>query len=257
MLKIDSVAAFNDNYIWLIHAPDGQHVLIVDPGDAEPVIEVIQQRNLIPVAVLITHGCHDHVDGIETLLQHYDVPVYGPNNEFIPYLTHPLFACNELMVSSLFPAICVLDIPGHTKGHIGFLIDGCLFCGDTLFAAGCGRLHGNPAELLFQSLQQISQLPLDTKIYCAHEYTEANLRFAATLEPKNADIKQRIIDTALMRNNGGPSLPSTMRLELETNPFLRCEQSNIVDAAQRFSGQILATPVDVFTALRLWKDRQA
>jgi len=254
MLKIDAVPAFNDNYIWFIHAADKQHVLIVDPGDAQPVIDAIVQQNLIPVALLITHGCHDHIDGIEALLKHYDVPVYGPKNEFIPHLTHPLSACDALIIDPLFPTCRVLDIPGHTKGHIGFLIDSNLFCGDTLFAAGCGRLHGNPAEILFNSLQQIADLAADTKIYCAHEYTEANLRFAATIEPNNKSIQQRIIATKKIRQQGLRSLPSQLDLELQTNPFLRCTQTEVKHAAEKNSAQQLATPRQVFTALRKWKD---
>ncbi|MDC9725467.1 MAG: hydroxyacylglutathione hydrolase [Gammaproteobacteria bacterium] len=254
MLKIDAIPAFNDNYIWFIHAPDTQHVLIVDPGDAVPVFDAIKQHDLIPIAILITHGCHDHVDGIGDLLEQYDLPVYGPENEFIPHITHPLSACDELSISPHFPAFRVLDLPGHTKGHIGFLMEGCLFCGDTLFGAGCGRLHGNPAELLFRSLQQVVELPSETLIYCAHEYTEANLRFAVEIEPKNEAIRQRIVDTALMRKQGEVSLPSTLALERQTNPFLRCGQSDVNKAAERWSAQQLDSQQAVFTELRKWKD---
>lgn len=254
MLKIDAVPAFNDNYIWFIHAADKQHILIVDPGDAEPVISAILQQELIPVAILITHGCHDHVDGIGRLLEEYDLPVYGPKNEFIPHLTHPLSACDELIIDPLFPAFRVLDIPGHTKGHIGFLVENNLFCGDTLFAAGCGRLHGNPAEMLFHSLQRIALLPQQTQIYCAHEYTEANLRFAEVLEPENIHIPQRISGVRRLRQQGLSSLPSQLDLELHTNPFLRCDVDTIKKAAEKWSSQQLKTSLQVFTMLREWKD---
>lgn len=255
MFTIQAIPAFKDNYIWIIQADGSKHVLIVDPGDAKPVLDAIKQQNLIPVALLITHGCHDHVDGIAEFLQHYDVPVYGPKNEFIPHLTHPLSACDELIVDPLFPAFRVLDLPGHTKGHIGFLVEGNLFCGDVLFGAGCGRLHAGPAELMFESLQQIAQLSEETIIYCAHEYTENNLGFAMTVEPDNPDIKLRIKDTALMRQQGEPSIPFTLALELATNPFLRCEKAEVIQSAQHYSELDLPIPSSVFRALRLWKDQ--
>lgn len=254
MLNIHAVSAFNDNYIWFIQAENSQHVLIVDPGDAEPVIKAIKQQGLIPVALLITHGCHDHVDGINELLTHYKLPVYGPKNEFIPSITAPLSACDELVISPLFPPFKIVDIPGHTKGHIGFLIEGNLFCGDTVFGAGCGRLHGNPAKLLFQSLKQIAQLPLDLQIYCAHEYTQDNLRFAATVEPNNADIQKRIIDTKQLRKKGKATIPFSLGLEHKTNPFIRCDRHDVIQSTQIFANKNLITEEDIFTHLRLWKN---
>lgn len=255
MLTIQAIPAFNDNYIWFIQAPDSRRILIVDPGDAKPVIKAIKQQGFVPIALLITHGCHDHVDGINELLQHYDMPVYGPKNEFIPHITHPLSASDGLIVDTVFPAIRVLDIPGHTRGHLGFVIEGKLFCGDALFGAGCGRLYSGPAKVLFQSLQQIAQLPKDTMIYCAHEYTENNLHFARLIEPDNADIQQRIMNTALLRQQGKPSIPFTLALELATNPFLRCEQSEVIQAAEQFAGKPLLSPAAVFSTLRSWKDQ--
>ena len=255
MLNIHAIPAFEDNYIWLIQDQGSQHVLIVDPGEAQPVLEAIKRQNLIPVAILITHGCHDHVDGIEELLQHYDVPVYGPKNEFIPHITHPLSACVGLIIEPSFAAIRVLDIPGHTKGHIGFLIEGCLFCGDTLFGAGCGRLHSGPARVMFDSLQQIAQLPKETVVYCAHEYTENNLRFAAMIEPENNEIQQRIKDTAVLRQQNLPSLPSDLALELATNVFLRCQQESVIQASRQFAGERVSSPAEVFSILRTWKDQ--
>lgn len=254
MLKIDAIPAIKDNYIWFIQPQGSQQLLIVDPGDAEPVITAIEQDDLTPVAILITHGCHDHVDGIEALVKRYDIPVYGPKNEFIPYITHPLGACDDLVINPHFPTLRVLDIPGHTKGHIGFLTEDCLFCGDALFAAGCGRLHSGPADVLFHSLQQIAQLPLDTRVYCAHEYTQANLRFATEVEPNNKRIQQRLKDTELLRQRGLPSLPSLLALELETNPFLRCDNEQVKQAAEQWSAQQLETKQQVFAAIRKWKD---
>ncbi|MFW5450589.1 MAG: hydroxyacylglutathione hydrolase [Methylophagaceae bacterium] len=254
-LNIHSIAIFNDNYIWLIEQPTSKHLLIVDPGNAEQLMTIIAQQQFIPVAILITHACHDHIDGIKPLLKHYDIPVYGPTIENVPRMTHPLSARDHLNIDTAFPAIRVLDVPGHTAGHIAYLMEDNLFCGDTLFGAGCGRLHNGTAAQLFQSLRQIATLPIQTKIYCAHEYTEANLRFAATIEPHNTDIQQRIKDTANIRQQDKASLPSTLELELATNPFLRCHQADVVQAVEQFSGKQLVTDVEVFTELRLWKDQ--
>jgi len=255
MLNIHPIPAFNDNYIWLIEQPESRRILIVDPGDARPVIQAIEQQQFIPVALLITHHHHDHIGGIKQLIERYKVPVYGPQIPTITNITHPVKAGDKLIIDPDFPNITILDISGHTAVHLAFLFEDCLFCGDTLFGAGCGRLLGGTAKQLFQSLQQIAALPVQTKIYCAHEYTEVNLRFAATIEPNNPDVKQRIKETQALRNQDKPSLPSTLALELATNPFLRCEQTTVIQAVEQFSGKHLATPLEVFTELRLWKDQ--
>ena len=254
MLKIHAIPAFKDNYIWFIQAANNQDVLIVDPGEAEAVLTAIKQQRLSPVAILITHGCHDHVDGIKEILDEYDIEVYGPKNEFIPYLTQPLLGQTSLTIADHFPAIEILDIPGHTVGHIGFLIENKLFCGDTLFAAGCGRLHSGPADVMFKSLQGIAQLPKETEIYCAHEYTQANLRFAATVEPENSAVQLRIVETEKCRQQGLPSLPSRLDLELKTNPFLRCDQKQLKVIVEDYAQQKLESDELVFTELRKWKD---
>ncbi len=255
MLNIHAIPAFNDNYIWLIQVPNSQKVLIVDPGDAQPVLDAIKQHHLEPAALLITHGCHDHIDGISSLLEHYDLPVYGSENEKIPHLTQIVSENERLQIEGVFPNITVLEVPGHTKGHIAFLIEDSLFCGDTLFGAGCGRLHSGTAEQLYTSLQKIAQLPPHTKIYGAHEYTQANLRFAATVEPSNIAIQQRIKDTLNIRQKEMPSLPSDLALELATNPFLRCHHANVIHSVEQFSEQKLTGDIAVFTALRAWKDQ--
>lgn len=255
MLTIQAVHAFNDNYIWFIEEPDSKNLLIVDPGDAEPVIQAIEQQELKPIAVLITHHHADHIAGIHQLVTKYNIPVYGPETETIPHLTHPLTACDDLMINASFPPIKILDIPGHTNGHIAFLIDDNLFCGDTLFGAGCGRLLGGTAKQLHDSLQVITTLPKQTKIFCAHEYTQANLRFAAQVEPNNSTIQQRIVDTNALIMAGQPSLPSCLALELHTNPFLRCQQADVIKAAEQFCDHKLESSEQVFTTLRSWKDQ--
>ena len=254
MLTIQAIPAFKDNYIWFIQAEGSQKVIIVDPGDAQPVIEAAEQQQLTPVAILITHHHRDHIGGINQLVERYEIPVYGPQIATIPSVTHPLIENDTLIIDSVFPAISIMDISGHTAVHIAFLIDDCLFCGDTLFGAGCGRLLGGTAEQLFHSLKKITHLPVETKVYCAHEYTQTNLHFAAIVEPDNPAIQQRIHETAILRQQGQPSLPSTLKLELATNPFLRCEQPAVIHATESFSGKQLTTELEVFTELRLWKD---
>ncbi|PCJ32592.1 MAG: hydroxyacylglutathione hydrolase [Gammaproteobacteria bacterium] len=255
MLTIHAITAFDDNYIWFIQAENSTGVLIVDPGDAAPAIEAIKKLKLDPVAILITHGCHDHVDGIAELLSHYELPVYGPSNEFIPHLSHALTQGDTFTISDEFPEINVLDIPGHTRGHIGFVIEDKLFCGDTLFAAGCGRTHGGQPEVLFTSLEKIANLPEQTQIYCAHEYTAANLRFAETVEPNNSHIQQRIIDTKSLRQQAKPTIPFSLALELKTNPFLRCGEVEVVKAAEQQLGERVNSKAATFRTLRAWKDR--
>jgi len=255
MLAIQAISAFDDNYIWFIKDPASRKVLIVDPGDAEPVIHAIKQQQLIPIALLITHHHSDHIAGISRLLELYDIPVFGPKNERIPHITHFLTASDAVFIDPAFSSMKILDVPGHTQGHIAFLIDGNLFCGDTLFGAGCGRLLGGTARQLHTSLNLIATLPEDTNIFCAHEYTQSNLRFAAVVEPNNQALKQRITNTDCLIKNGKPSLPSTLALELQTNPFLRCQQADVIRAVERFSGQTSLNSCDVFTNLRLWKDK--
>lgn len=255
MLKVHAVPAFNDNYIWLIQPENSSKVMIVDPGDAVPVIKALKTKSLQPAAILITHHHADHIGGVTELLARYPVPVFGPAGEAIPAITHALTAGSNLRLHPDFPPFEVLDTPGHTAGHICYLTEGKLFCGDTLFAGGCGRLLGGTAPDLFQSLQQLSALPADTQIYCAHEYTQANLRFAGAVEPDNPDLQQRIRDTSALRQAAQPTVPSSIALELATNPFLRSQQPKIKRAAELFAGRPLADAQAVFTTLRSWKDQ--
>jgi hydroxyacylglutathione hydrolase len=251
---VQAVPTLKDNYVWLIRAVDSDHVIVIDPGEAKPVIDALQQQNLVPIAILITHHHYDHVDGIKPFLSHYDVPVYGPANELIPAMTHPLSATDSLSIHPAFPDCRVIAIPGHTPGHIAYLFSDSLFCGDTLFAAGCGRVLGGTHAQLFASLNTLSTLPLDTKIYCAHEYTVANLQFACTVEPDNIDMQQRLQETTQYREQGRITLPSTLNLELSTNPFLRCQQASVIQRVEQQVSHELVDELAVFTALRQWKD---
>ena len=254
MLKVHAVPAFEDNYIWLLQSENSHRVLIVDPGDARPVLQHLRQLDLIPAAILITHHHADHVGGVRELLEHYPVPVFGPAGETIPALTEPLIETDALRVDPDFPLFRVFDTPGHTPGHICYLVENKLFCGDTLFAGGCGRLLGGSAPELFRSLQQLKQLPGDTEIYCAHEYTQANLRFAEAVEADSHALQQRISQVRRLRDAGKATVPSLMREELATNPFLRSDLPQVKKAAEAYSGRPLADAEAVFTTLRSWKD---
>lgn len=254
MLNVLTVPAFNDNYLWIIH--DGQSAAVVDPGDAAPILAALKEHQLSLVAILLTHHHADHVGGVPTLLQHAKVPVYAPRNDRIANVTQALGEGDTVRVPELGLTLSVLDVPGHTLGHIAYVAQEqhWLFCGDTLFAGGCGRMfEGTPKQFL-ASLDKLATLPDDTKVYCAHEYTLSNLRFAQAAEPGNAAITTRMRDEQAKRDSGMPTVPSTIGLEKATNPFLRTREPGIV--AQLASGGLTGNddPVAVFAALREWKN---
>ncbi len=254
MLEIHPVPAFDDNYIWLIGSTDSKHVAIVDPGDADPVLEALQRHGLTPIAVLVTHHHGDHTGGVAELAEQFHIPVYGPAHERIPALTHPLVEGDEVELTALGLRLRVIDTPGHTRGHICYTGHGALFCGDTLFTAGCGRLfEGTPAQM-HGSLTKLGALPEDTLVYCAHEYTTANLGFARVVEPDNPDIIARSAEVEVRRAHDEPTVPATLAMEKRTNPFLRTAIPAVVAAAERFAGHPLADGVEVFATVRHWKD---
>ena len=248
------VRAFQDNYIWLIPAVSGTHVAVVDPGDAVPVREFLQRENRELSAVLCTHHHPDHVGGADALRREYGVPVYGPANESIASVTHPLSEGDQVTVPKLDVSFRVLEIPGHTRGHIAFVGDGMLFCGDTLFSAGCGRLFEGTAEQMHRSLTRLAALPESTAVYCGHEYTLANLRFARAVEPDNAETSAYQREAEAMRARGAPTLPSTIGRERRVNPFLRTSDRDVRKAAENEAGKALPDEISVFAALRRWKD---
>jgi hydroxyacylglutathione hydrolase len=260
-LSVLAVPAFKDNYLWLIH--DGIHAAVVDPGDAAPIIAALAAHHLTLTAILLTHHHADHIGGVPDLLAHAcgsgPIPVFGPRADQIATVTVPLDDGDLVEVPGLALALRVLLVPAHTRGHIAYLREQSdqhwLFCGDTLFAAGCGRINeGTPAQMR-ASLARYLVLPDDTAVYCAHEYTLANLRFAAAAEPGNARIVQRIADESAKRARGIPTIPSTIGLEKATNPFLRDEQAGIVAtlvALGKLDPQ--AAPGAAFAALRSWKN---
>lgn len=253
MAVVLHVPAFNDNYIWLVRGRTDR-VAIVDPGDAEPVLEVLARERLVPDAILCTHHHGDHVGGVDDLRAHYDVPVYGPRHERIASLTHRLGDGDRVALPHLGLTLTVLDIPGHTAGHIAYVGDGLLFCGDTLFSAGCGRLFEGTAAQMHGSLGKLAALPGDTAVYCGHEYTQANLAFALAVEPENGATRTCQSEVAVRRARGEITLPSTIARERLINPFLRCDIPAVRAAAEKHAGKTLPTDVEVFAALRRWKD---
>jgi hydroxyacylglutathione hydrolase len=255
-LEVLPLAAFNDNYLWLIH--NGRESLIVDPGDAVVVERALAARNLKLAAILVTHHHPDHIGGVMVLKSQFDIPVYGPRAEAakIEGLTHLLEDADCVSIEALDLQFDVLAVPGHTLGHIAYYAarQGWLFCGDTLFASGCGRLfEGTPAQMQV-SLQKLAQLPPQTGVFCAHEYTLSNLAFARAVEPGNAAIAAEIERVKSLRAQLQPSVPSTIARERSLNPFLRCGEVEIAKAAGEHARKDLRDPIAVFAELRSWKD---
>lgn len=251
-MQIVPLSAFSDNYIWAIVAD--ARCVVVDPGDATPVEHFLQAHALALDAILVTHHHGDHAGGIGKLIEKMPVPVYGPQREAIAGISHRVQGGDSLTLLQGRLTLAVLDVPGHTAGHVAYFTAGALFCGDTLFSAGCGRLfEGTPAQM-HQSLASLAALPEDTAVFCAHEYTLANLRFAQAVEPSNPDIRAYTAEVQARRAAGEPSLPSHIGLEKRINPFLRCAVPAVREAAESFAQGPLADTTAVFAALRRWKN---
>lgn len=257
MLEIHPVKAFNDNYLWIFKDSESLNACVVDPGDAAPVIAYLKKENLSLSAILLTHHHADHIGGVNDLLALQDVPVYGPQSSYIPQVTKPLFEGDVVNLANT--NFSVLEIPGHTLDHIAYYADTTsntnnetpvLFCGDTLFAGGCGRIFEGTAEMMYGSLQKLAALDPQTQVFCAHEYTLSNLAFAAAVAPEDSALQQRIQQEQAKRKNDIPTVPTSIELELRTNPFLRCSEESIVENFPEKAEQ----PVAIFAALRQWKD---
>ena len=252
MLTVHPVPAFQDNYLWVIH--DGRHAAVVDPGDAAPVQAFLEENGLALSAILITHHHPDHIGGLPVLSARYRCPVFGPAGEKIAGITTLLKEGDAIVVPGIGAKFKVLDVPGHTAGHIAYVGEGAIFCGDTLFACGCGRLFEGTAEQMHASLDKLKCLPPETRVYCAHEYTLANIRFAEAVEPGNKALAERKERDTYSRKRGKPTVPSTIEVELATNPFLRCAETEVIYNARRHAGDKLRTEVEVFAAIRAWKN---
>jgi hydroxyacylglutathione hydrolase len=256
MLEIVPISAFEDNYIWLLNRPGSTVCAVVDPGDEEPVQEYLEEQGLGLGAILVTHRHGDHVGGVQALKARWPgAQVYGPRNEPLSGVDQRMGEGDEIRLEPLDALFRVMEVPGHTEGHLAWFGEGVLFCGDTLFAGGCGRVFSGTFEQLSDSLRRIASLPPETLVYCAHEYTLANLGFARWVEPENAAVLARERFERERVAQGEATLPSTLALELATNPFLRTGEPAVVAAAEKWAGRPLQGHREVFRALREWKDR--
>jgi hydroxyacylglutathione hydrolase len=267
-LAVTAVPAFDDNYLWLVHAPaDPQQVLVVDPGDATAVKAALHAQGLVLAGILVTHHHGDHVGGVQALAAGADLPVFGPGNEDIEGITHFVQGGDRVELPELGLSFAVLAVPGHTRGHIAYAGHGAVFCGDTLFSGGCGRLfEGTPAQM-YASLGALAALPPETQVYCAHEYTASNLRFALAVEPDNAALVAYADEVAALRAAGRATVPTTVARERAINPFLRTTVPAVRVAAAGFAVEAGLTinaggttvsegdNIGTLAALREWKNR--
>ncbi len=260
MLTITPIPAFADNYIWAMVADS--KCVVVDPGDAAPVVNFLAERKLTLHAIFVTHHHADHIGGVDELTALSPVPVYGPAAENIACVTHPLTEGDSVVLSAFVDQpFQVIEVPGHTRGHIAYVSGDILFCGDTLFAAGCGRLFEGTAAQLLESLTRLAALPEETRVFCTHEYTLSNLRFALAVDSENVALNERVFIEQERRSRNVPTLPSSIALERATNPFLRCDTAGIVAEAQIYarghanlSSATVSNELSVFTVLRQWKN---
>jgi hydroxyacylglutathione hydrolase len=261
-IKITPIKAFTDNYIWAIY--DKKNTTLVDPGDADVCINFLEKNKLILNSVLVTHHHSDHTGGINKLFDYcqkkqWPLTIYGPANEKIPHCDVKLIENDIVILDELSVSFRVIDLPGHTAGHIAYYNGDpsvpILFCGDTLFSAGCGRLFEGTPEQMLNSLSKLANLPDKTKVYCTHEYTKANLAFALTVEPNNQDLIKYNKEVIKLRAKDHPTIPSTIMQEKKINPFLRCNEQSIIASAQEYSIENNATPQGTFTTIRHWKDQ--
>jgi hydroxyacylglutathione hydrolase len=251
-VTIAPIPTLKDNYVWAMVHQSKRRALVVDPGEALPVIRYLDQHQLILDGVLITHHHWDHTNGITELIQHYPAPVYASPRSHLSGIAHT--STSTPLEFEVFPSFEIIDIPGHTLDHIAYYAPGILFCGDTLFSAGCGRVFEGTVEQMYRSLQTIMALPDDTMIYCAHEYTLNNLHFAQQVEPENQAISEHMRSVIALRQQNIPSLPALLKREKNINPFLRCHMPQVIQHAELHAGQSLQQGIEVFRELRQWKD---
>ena len=256
MLMISPIPAFEDNYIWMLHIPSSKDVFVVDPGDAAAVETKLADTGLNLAGILITHHHHDHTGGVAELTHNRSIAVYGPDNPAISGITHRLKDGDTIHANNI--RFTIIATPGHTLDHIAYFTEfgdsPALFCGDTLFVGGCGRLFEGTAQQMYASLMRLAALPDNTRIYCAHEYTQANLQFALAVEPDNPILQQQVQQVARLRTNNRPTVPSILSQELATNPFLRSDQPAVIQAARDRGGDADSSPAEVLGIIRAWKD---
>ena len=252
MLTVTPIPAFSDNYIWALH--DARAAVLVDPGDAAPCMEFLQTHSLALVAILVTHHHGDHVGGVCELAARYRPVVHAPARERIRCATDGVGGGDTVVIDALGLQFEVIDTPGHTLGHVAYYGGGRLFCGDTLFACGCGRLFEGTPEIMTESLNKLAQLPDDTLVFCAHEYTISNIRFAKTVDGANPALLERETRDQASRRRGLPTLPATLALEKATNPFLRCGEPALIQAVESRLKRPPRDAVEVFATLRQAKD---
>ena len=253
-MHIHTIPAFEDNYIWLL--VDGNHAAVIDPGQADPVINYLENHQLNLTAILLTHHHYDHIDGAKELQERYACPIYGAKMHEIDTLAQSEGDIIDLDAHGL-GQWQIIATPGHTLDHLAYFSPSSppvLFCGDTLFGAGCGKLFEGTAAQMQSSMEKIRVLPDATLIYCGHEYTEDNLRFATLAEPNNDAIQQRIATSRAQRKHGEPTVPSTLSLEKATNPFLRWDQSELRRNTEHHTQSSIDTSAEMFAAVRAWKD---
>ena len=246
------VRAFNDNYIWTLR--DHSHAVVVDPGDARPVLDYLAAESLELAAILITHHHNDHIGGVKKLIDSRDVPVFGPLDDRVPDVTQRLKQGDVITLPHFDIRLSVMEVPGHTRTHIAFYGEDMLFCGDTLFAAGCGRLFEGSPQQMHDSLSKFKLLPDTTRVYCAHEYTLSNIRFARAADPDNADLRAWEARAQALREVDTPTVPTTIALERATNPFMRCSEIGVITSASQRAGKPLKDPVSVLATIREWKN---
>ena len=250
--EVVPVRAFSDNYIWTIR--DTTHAAVVDPGDAKPVIDYLDRERLTLVAIINTHHHADHVGGNSELLARWKVPVFGPRDERIREVTQRVGDGDRITLPHFEVEFEIMEIPGHTRSHIAFFGGGMLFCGDTLFAVGCGRLFEGTPEQMHKSLKRLAQVPDSTRVYCGHEYTVSNIKFARAVEPGNRALVDLEALAAKQRERDEPTLPTDIGQEKATNPFLRVDEPEVIATASRYAGKKLEDPVSVLGAIREWKN---
>jgi len=256
---ITAIKAFSDNYIWSIGTTKNSNIALVDPGDAQVCIDYINTHQLTLNSILITHHHADHTGGINALVdfckeKSWPLTIYGPANEHIPQRDIPLVEDDVIELKEVDIKLTVIELPGHTTGHIAYVDEHYLFCGDTLFSGGCGRLFEGTAKQMYQSLNKLSCLSEDIQVFCAHEYTAANLAFALTVDPENIDLINYFNQVTNLRAQNKATIPSSIGLEKNINPFLRCQFSPLQQSAEHYTNGKVALGVDTFTVIRDWKN---